>query len=325
MWLIAAVAIAFLVIGADRTITGAVRLATKLGISKIIIGATIVSMGTTAPEAVVSATAAMRGRSELALGNGVGSIICDTALIFGLCCLLVRLPKDRFILKRQGWIQIGAGAAAAGTIYTAAIFRGPGDPIILPRYVGVVLLVALGWYLWISSRWASRHKPTGAGEVFDSHPKQDSPGFLVISSIMLLIGLALVVFSSDVLVDTVVEICLRYEVPEDVLAVSLVAFGTSLPELATALASIIKGHSELLVGNILGADILNVLFVIGSASVAERLTVAEPFLYLHLPIMLTALALFRAFALGRSGKFKRWQGIPLLGVFACYYAFLFLR
>jgi cation:H+ antiporter len=109
LWLLALGAMGVLVFGADRTVTAAVRLASALGMSKVIIGATVVSLGTTSPEAFTSVTAAFQGRPGLALGNGVGSIICDTALVFGSCCLLRRLPLNRFVLNRHGWLQLGAG------------------------------------------------------------------------------------------------------------------------------------------------------------------------------------------------------------------------
>jgi cation:H+ antiporter len=110
LWLVTCAAMVVLLFGADRAVLAAVRLARAARIPTVVIGATIVSLGTTSPEAVVSVMAAFRGDSGLALGNGVGSVICNTALIFGLACLLTRLPKARYVLTRQGWIQFGAGA-----------------------------------------------------------------------------------------------------------------------------------------------------------------------------------------------------------------------
>ena len=106
------------------------------------------------------------------------------------------------------------------------------------------------------------------------------------------------------------------------MAVTLVAFGTSLPELATAIASIVKGHAELLVGNIVGADILNVLFVIGASATAAPLAVPPLFYFFHLPVMLTALVLLRAYIMCPGGTFRRWQGVVLLGLFCGYYVVL---
>ena len=141
---------------------------------------------------------------------------------------------------------------------------------------------------------------------------------------VLAMGLVMVIGGAQVMVGSVGELCGRYGVPPDVLAVTLVAFGTSLPELATAIASIVKGHPELLVGNIIGADILNVLFVIGASATAVPLEVPAAFFYLHLPVMMVALVLFRLFVFGRGGRFRRWEGIPLLAVFGGYYAILLI-
>jgi cation:H+ antiporter len=141
---------------------------------------------------------------------------------------------------------------------------------------------------------------------------------------LLLLGLALVVVSGDVLVHSAKELALRWGVPSEVVAATLIAFGTSLPELVVGLTSIRKGHPELLVGNVVGADILNVLFVIGAAAVAAPLQVVPEgsriFLYLHLPTLLLILVLFRGYIFRalRAGSFARWMGLPLLAIYVAY-------
>ena len=132
------IAIAFLIRGADRLVDSASGIAYRFGISKVIVGATIVSLGTTSPECAVSVMAAWSGESGLALGNAIGSIIADTGLIFGVGCLMARLPADRFVLSRQGWLQFASGALLAGLCYGAWIVLG--DAAILGRRVGVLLL-----------------------------------------------------------------------------------------------------------------------------------------------------------------------------------------
>ena len=325
LWLMAIGAIVLLVFGADRAVTAAVRMAKACGMSTIIIGATVVSLGTTAPEAFVSVTAAFNGNPGLALGNGVGSIICDTAMIFGICCCITSLPKDRFILNRHGWLQFGAGALLVVVIAVTTWFNGGIEGVRISRGVGIVFLLLLVGYMWVSIRWARSHQEAipsaakGAG-------KTDGPQVaLILRSLMVLaVGLVMVIGGAQIMVGSVGELCGRYGVPPDVLAVTLVAFGTSLPELATAIASIVKGHPELLVGNIIGADILNVLFVIGASATAVPLEVPPAFFYLHLPVMMVTLVLFRLFVFGRGGRFRRWEGIPLLAVFGGYYAVLLI-
>ncbi len=318
LWGVEAVSIVVLVFGADRAVSAAVRLAKAIGMPTIVIGATVVSLGTTTPEACISVSAAWRGEPGLALGNAVGSIICDTALVFGLCCCLVRLPKDRFILRRHGWLKVGSGTLL--TLIALVMWWVSGDisNVFLPRLIGLGLLVLLVVYMYLSVRWARQHPqliPAEASAVVDrSHPWRVT----AISLAVLMFGLALVVGGSELLIGSVKEICRRYEVPKEVLAVTLVAFGTSLPELVTAIAAIAKGQRDLLVGNIIGADILNVLFVVGASSAAVKLKVEPSFFRLYLPLMMASIVLLGIYIAGRGKTFKRWQGVPLLGLYVLF-------
>ena len=335
-WLLVLIAIACmaaLLKGADWLVESAATLALRLGISKIVIGATIVSLGTTSPEAAVSVLAAWRGNAGLALGNGVGSIIADTGLIFGLGLLLTRLPADRFVLNRQGWVQFGVGVGLAMVCF--ALFFMHGDAAALPRWMGLILVGLLVGYMAISVSWSRRH-PFGEPHVttdgpietpLSEVPEQPDRSVLVLLGVGA-IGLVVVVLASDVLVQSASELAAARGVPEVIIASTLVAFGTSLPELMVGITAIRKGHPELLVGNVIGADILNVLFVIGAAAVAASLPLVEAegvtgryiFLWLHLPMLVLMLVLMRLFifrAVGRGG-FSRWMGVPLVGLYVFY-------
>ena len=322
LWVLAVTAIAMLVFGADRAVGSAAKFARTLGMSTVLVGATVVSLGTTTPEAVVSVRAAIAGSPGLALGNGVGSIICDTALIFGLCCLLKRLPLDRFVLNRQGWLQLGAGVLLTATALVLWLASGDIDQVWIPRPVGVGFLVLLVGYLVLSARWARRHPQMIPQDVGAALAGGHLARRTVMCLLVLLFGLALVVLGSDALIGSAKEICRRRHVPEAVLAVAFVALGTSLPELATAVAALIKGHPDLLVGNIIGADILNVLFVIGVSSALVPLEVNEAFYHVHLPVMMGVLILMQLFASTRGARFRRWHGVMLLAIYVGYVALL---
>ena len=373
--LIAIVAMTIVIRGADWLVEGAAGLAYRLGMSKVVIGATIVSLGTTSPEAAVSVLAAWQDNAGLALGNGVGSIIADTGLIFGIGCLWVALPADRFILKRQGVIWIGAAVMLAAICYGVYAYHGDATTLNpagnevpmarLGRSVGLLFLVLLVGYMMISVHWSRQHaqwlrdrhaeashttsnpgsasttapdQPSDAADANEagSHDDQreevldpvlaEAEQFTEPKSVptllgLLLLGLSLVVFAGDALVQSASEVTVRWGVPQVVVSATLIAFGTSLPELIVGITSIRKKHPELLVGNVIGADILNVLFVIGAAAVAKPLAIIEPgtpapaiFLYLHLPVMLMMLLLVGVgiiFAV-RKGAFSRWLGPPLL-------------
>jgi cation:H+ antiporter len=312
---ISIICIALLSKGADWMIDGVVDLAERTGLPKIVIGATVVSLGTTLPEAFVSVMAAYMGNPGLALGNGVGSIIADTGLIFGLTCVLATVPVNRFILNRTGWVQVGA-ATLLVAIAVIPLLRGDAEPV-LERWVGFLFLLLLVGYLYITYVWARQ----GSVMVMEEGEEDSAQELMGIGKCWLLVigGLLMIVAGARVLVPAASEIALRFGVPDDVVAATMVAFGTSLPELMTAIAAVRKGHPEITVGNIVGADVLNCLFVIGAAAVAAPLAIPENFYYFHFPAMLIILFSFRVFiSMNRSGVFHRWQGGWLLAVYAVY-------
>ncbi|MBD3235740.1 MAG: hypothetical protein GF330_03465 [Candidatus Eisenbacteria bacterium] len=340
--LITGIGLAALVKGADLLVEGAAGLAYRLGISKVIVGATVVSLGTTSPEAAVSVLAAWSGQAGLALGNAVGSVIADTGLIFGLGCLLATIPADRFVLNRQGWVQFGCALLLAAFCYGSFVLVG--DAAALGRPVGLFFLALLVAYLAISVRWSRQHRAAepfqrqlADGAVLEHVPPGGPPAESARGPVWLLasivFGLALVILASRVVICAVSVLAVRWGVPEVVIAATLVAMGTSLPELVVCLTSLVKGHKELIIGNVIGADVLNVLFVIGASATAAHLPIVEAgsqvpriFLYLHLPTMILILVLFRLyiFAAVRRGAFRRWFGLPLVLIYVAYVVAQFL-
>ena len=305
--------ILMLSMGADWMIDGVVDLAERTGLPKIVIGATVVSLGTTLPEAFVSVMAAYMGNPGLALGNGVGSIIADTGLIFGLTCVLAAVPVNRFILNRTGWVQVGA-ATLLVLVAIGVLVLNDSQPK-LDRWIGFLFLALLVLYLYITYMWARQGADMLPGDVLQEHQLMS----LGRSWVLIISGLFLVILGARVLVPGASEIAVRFGVPDDVIAATMVALGTSLPELITAIAAIRKGHPEITVGNIVGADVLNVLFVIGAAAAASPLLIPMNFYYFHFPAMLIILYSFRVFiSMNNEGVFHRWQGYWLLGVYLCY-------
>lgn len=309
-----AAAIAVLSKSADWMIDGVVHLARRTGLPRIVIGATVISLGTTMPEAFVSVMAAWMGNPGLALGNGVGSIICDTGLIFGLTAVIAAVPVNHFILNRTGWVQ--AGAATLLVVVSLILYaRTPGQAI-LPRWIGVVFLALLGVYLYVAYFWAKK----GVAAAREGEEEESGPLAGLGKSLFLIAGgLILVILAARILVPSASELALRIGVPDDVIAATMVALGTSLPELMTAVAAIRRGHPEIAVGNVVGADVLNCLFVIGAAAAARPLEIPSNFYLFHFPAMLLILYSFRIFiAVNKSGNFRRWQGFWLLGIYLAY-------
>jgi len=315
-WVLAIEIIAILAIlakAADWLVSEAVVLSERSGLPKVIIGATIVSLGTTAPEAAVSVLAALQGKPEIALGNAVGSIICDTGLILGIACLILPLKLPREIVNRQGWIQF-----AAGWLLVACCWPwGGGNPFEvggnLPQSIGIVFLVLLVIYLGMSVRWAkSSGQPT---ELAEFEGDAAAPMGLVV--VKLLVAVALVVGASHILIPAITEAAERMGIPSAIVAATIIAFGTSLPELVTAVTAARKDHGDLAIGNIIGADILNVLFVAGMAAAVTPAGLEAPkeFFRFQFPGMLVILVVFRIGVSLSGDRLRRPFGGVLLAIY----------
>ncbi len=312
--------------GADILVNQAVRLSIRWGVPKMIIGATIVSLGTTLPEMTVSVLAAANGNPDLALGNAIGSIISDTGLIIGLAALIGYLPVDRAIVCRQGRWQVAAGFMLA---FASMPFFAEGHGNI-SQWMGWIFIILLAFYIYFSIRWAKIplcNEPETDARTFpleDESASEKLPAEgkkpLAVQMMKLLGGIILVVVSSKVLIPTVEVTALRIGIPQSIIAATLVAFGTSLPELVTAITAVRKGHGELAIGNIVGADILNVLFVVGTAAAVTSggLDVATDFFKLQIPTMLIILVVFRLFSRRKTGRITKTEGLVLLGIYAAY-------
>ncbi len=299
--------------GADMLVEEAVTLSVQWGVPKILIGATIVSLGTTLPEASVSVLAAIQGSPELALGNAVGSVICDTGLILGLAALISPLPLDRTIVNRQGWIQLGTGfllvAACLPLTSFNTLFETGGR---LSQGMGVIFLLLLAVYMWRSISWSR-----GAHSNTVPEPTERSGAGTMTAVFKLLSGMFLVIGASWVLIPTVREAAFRLHIPPAIVAATLVAFGTSLPELATAVTAALKRPGELAVGNVIGADILNVLFVAGASAAVTQggLHASAHFFKLLFPAMLSVLIVFRIGIMTSGTQLKRLFGVILIGAY----------
>jgi cation:H+ antiporter len=311
-WLFALIAFLLAVIGkgADLLVENAVSLSHRFKIPKAVIGATLVSLGTTLPEVTVSVFAALKGSPELALGNAVGSIICDTGLILGIAILIRPIPLDIDVVKRQGWIQLFAGIlliiACLPWSHLGKVFERGGR---MPQAMGFVFLALLVVYLVMSVKWGRQQAELE--ETVHDHSHEGSAGGIVLKTFL---GAFMVVGASVVLIPAVKEIAMRLHIPESIIAATLVAFGTSLPELVTVVTASLKGHGELGLGNVVGADILNVLFVAAAAAAVtpSGLEASKHFFIIFFPAMLFILVLLRVALSVSKQKIGRGFGFLLL-------------
>lgn len=300
--------------GADWLVDEAVVLSTQWGLGKAVIGATIVSIGTTTPEAAVSVLSAVQGEPGLALGNAVGSIICDTGLILGLASLIAPLSFNRELASRLSNVQVSAGILMVLACFPwsspAKVFTQGGT---LHQYVGIAFVVLLGLYIWQSIRWASSITPETETDEETEHKRSNT----IVTLLKLIGAIAIVVVSAQILIPTVKTLAIRFNVPEEIIAATLVAFGTSLPELVTAITAVRRGHGELAVGNIIGADILNVLFVAGvsAAATPSGLQASGKFFQFLFPAMVIILIVFRIGIFVSGSQLKRPFGVVLVATY----------
>lgn len=299
--------------GADILVDEAVKISLAWGVPKLVVGATIVSLGTTLPEVTVSTMAAVKGNPDLALGNAIGSIIANTALIIGLAAMLGRLPADKKSVGRQGNIQLLVTIVFA--LMALPYFSKAGTGVISQK-MGFILIGLLVIYIIHSIRHARKFNDGNS-----NNNKGNGPS-LLLSIIKMFLGIALVIFSSKTLIPAVEVTALRWGVAQSVIAATLVAFGTSLPELVTAITAVRQGHGELAVGNIIGADILNILFVIGSSAAVTRggLLVPENFYILEIPVMFVIVIAFNIFARNKDGIINKLEGLFLIAIYVFYLA-----
>ena len=317
--LLFAVGLVLLIKGGDWFVNGAVGIAHRFGLPEILIGATIVSIGTTLPEVMVSATSAIKGHGAIAYGNAVGSIICNTALIAALTIAIRPAKVERKTLVLPVAFFFGT---AAFYVINATVFGG------FSRLAGIILLVIFVTYVVINVLQAKKSLASAKEQEPEEDAKPQSPLWKDI--VLMIIGAAFIAYGADLLVDNGTIIAEKLGVPESVIALTFVALGTSLPELVTAITALAKGHGALSLGNIIGANIFNMATVSGlSAAIspfaipaAKTIGGLNASLVVDLPLMVTVMAIMTIPPLV-SGKLRRWQGILLLALYAGFCVFQF--
>lgn len=290
-------------LGGDRLVDAAVAIAKKLGIPQIVVGATIVSLGTTLPEILVSTTAAFDGSAAIAAGNAFGSIICNTALIAGLTQTI--RPTKQVETSSLLWRSIFFFVTLVGLNVCGFLTGAFGRPI------GVVLLLLFIVYACLNVVRASAEGEGG-------EEKEDAKDISVLKQIIILAVCAACLFvGANLLVDNGILIAEAIGVPERVIAVTFIALGTSLPELMTSVMSLIKGYGNVGLGNVIGANLLNMLLVIGIPSAIAGIPLEQSAVRVDMPLACLVMAILILPILIRK-KSSRIQGIALLGIYVVY-------
>ncbi|PSL02012.1 calcium/sodium antiporter [Cecembia rubra] len=306
VYLMLLVGLAILLAGGKYLVDGATALASKLGISAGLIGLTVVAFGTSAPELLVSVNAALKGNSDIAMGNVIGSNISNISLVLGISAIIYPIHIIRSILKLD----------YLATLLSAILFYILALNGMISRIEGIllfVLLIALNWYFFSKLK-----KADSEISIVDEEVKQTP---LWKSILLLLLGILGLYYGSDLLVDNAVKISQVFGVSERIIGVTVIAVGTSLPELVTSVIAGIKKETDIAIGNILGSNIMNILAIIGVTSIIKPIPVADAFLGQDF-IWMLGLTLVLYPVLRTRLKISRREGLFLLVIYGAYLYFI---
>ena len=308
--LLFAAGLLLLIKGGDWFVDGATGAARRFRLPEIIVGATVVSIGTTLPEVMVSTTGALQGQGAMAYGNAIGSIICNTALIAAISVVCNPGPINTGTMKMPVIFFFVSAAVYCFAAYVLGEF---------PRWLGFVMLGLFVLYLILNVRHGRSHPDeVDAGE-------EVKPRTFRAELVMLIGGAAIIAVGAYLLVENGSEIAQKLGVPETVIALTVVALGTSLPELITTITSLKKGHASLGIGNVIGANVFNLVLVSGvSVSLAPFKVPVGRLLFGHnaslvldIPLMLIVMLILTVPAL-KEKMLSRWQGITLLVIYVAF-------
>jgi cation:H+ antiporter len=305
-----------LIWGADRFVHGAAATARNLGVAPVLIGLTVVAFATSAPEILVSVVAALRGQPDLAVGNAIGSNVVNIGLVLGCTAMVKPIELRSATLRRE------MPALLAVTLLTVSLFLDS----FLSRVDGFVMITGLVIVMFWLARLGMRSAASDPlAEDFAAEIPEDVS--MKLSLFWLALGFAVLLLGADLLVDGAIEIARSLGVSEVVIGITLVAFGTSLPELAVSIVSVMKGEHGLVIGNIVGSNLFNMLAVIGVAASIHPTPLAPSVLSLHTFVMVAFTLVLFAMTYDYDGKseLSRVEGFSLFGAYIAYFSYVFAQ
>ena len=301
-----------ILLGANYLVDGSSSIARRFGLSEFVIGLTIVGIGTSTPEMVVSFLSAFQGKADMAIGNIVGSNIFNTMLILGVTALIAPLTITRSNMKRDIPLNIGVTVLLILLGMSGTIFRTGTD--MLSRVDGIILLAVFAWYMWTSFRNDSADS---------SEESEESKTYSIgISALMIAGGLAALVFGGRLFVNAATEIAKGFGVSDKFIAVTVLAAGTSMPELATSAVAAFKGKGQLALGNILGSNISNILLILGGSALIHPLSFTGMTVVDLGAVLAGALFILASAYIFKKKKLDRVEGSILVLMEAAYMWYL---
>lgn len=307
----------FLIKGADFFVDGSSSIAKKLKIPDIIIGLTVVAMGTSMPELVTSIVSSSQGKNEFALGNVVGSNIINILVILGISAVILPLCVDKSIFKRDIPVLLITAVVVPAI---ALLSKNADGGYMIGRVGGIILVVLFIIYILLTVKAALDYRKANEGELDEDEIKESS----WLKSILFTVGgAAVIVLGATLAVDGAEKIAEQWKVPSDVIGLTVIALGTSLPELVTSAVAAKKGNSDIALGNIVGSNIFNVLLVLGTTAVINPVPV--PFTSIIDLIILLGVSIYLAITARTGKKLSRLEGASYLVLYASYMVYLFMR
>ncbi|MCE0494060.1 calcium/sodium antiporter [Vibrio salinus] len=304
-----------LVWSADKLVYGAAAVAKNIGVSPLIIGMTILAMGSSAPEMMVSAAAALNGKTDTAVGNVLGSNIANIALILGISAMVKPLSISSGILRRELPLMIGV------TLLTGVLLWDSN----LGFYEGVLLFVLFAVFILAMIK-ISRSEKNRNDALIEEQESEIPEGVSNKSAVLwLIVGLVLLPLSANLLVDNAVVIAKYFGMSDLVIGLTIIAIGTSLPELAASLAGVLKGEDDMAVGNIIGSNVFNILAVMGIPGILHPSVLSPYAMSRDYWVMLALSLLLVVMALGKSRSISRVEGAILFLCFIAYQTYLFMN
>lgn len=307
------VGLIFLVWSADKLVFGAAALAKNIGISPLVIGMTILAMGSSAPEMMVSATASLAGKTDTAVGNVLGSNIANIALILGITALIKPLSISSGVIRRELPLMIVVTLLAGVILWDSH----------LGFYEGVLLFVLFAAFILAMLRISHKEKNNGDSFIEDQESEIPEGVSNLKAGIWVVIGLIVLPVAADTLVDSAVVIAKYFGMSDLVIGLTIIAIGTSLPELAASLAGVLKGEDDMAVGNIIGSNVFNILAVMGIPGILNPSVLSEHAMARDFWVMLAVSLLLVIFALGKSRSINRAEGSIFFVCFVGYQVYLF--
>ncbi len=307
-WLAILAGFVGLVWSADRFVDGSAAIANNFGVPKLLIGLTVVAFGTSAPEIVVSISAALKGTGEIAIGNAIGSNLANVGLVLGITALVAPITVKSYILKQEIPIMLGVMGIAGWFLYNGELTRIEGITLVS------LMIPLIGWLIYNKKQHPEEEEDIASMET-------------LMASIWFLIGLALLIISAESLVWGATTVAIEFGISPLIIGLTIVAIGTSLPELAASVLSALKGHHDIALGNIIGSNIFNLLLVAGIPTIIQPLDMGTDVFYRDY-ISMIGISLLLCLMMAWGVLFKknailgRFSGILLLIAYAGYYTLL---